>query len=298
MLVLVAGASGLIGTELVARLRSAGHGVRTLTRGAPEAPGAHRWDPATGRLDPEVLSGVDAVVNLAGASLARLPWTPHHRERILRSRLDATATLTWALARTSLPPRTLLNASAVGYYGDRPGEELDESSPAGSGFLAEVVERWEEAARQAPDGTRVVLLRTGLVVGRGGALRPLELLTRAGLGARIGAGRQHWPWISLADEARAIVHLLGSPLAGPVGLEGPTPATAAEVTAALARTLRRPHALAVPAAVIRTALGEAGRELLLADQRAVPRRLLDDGFVFTHRTVAEAIRASWGAGRA
>jgi uncharacterized protein len=291
--VLVAGASGFIGSALLNRLEGSGHAVSTLTRAEPRGPREHRWNPPRG-LDPAVLDGVDAVVNLAGASIARMPWTPGYRREILRSRLDATGALTTAMRQAGTPPRTLVNASAVGFYGDRPGEELTEHSPRGTGFLAEVVERWEEQAQRAPEGVRVVMARTGVVVGRGGAFGPLELISRLGLAGRMGRGTQHWPWIALADEAAALVHLLDSELSGPVNLEGPTPATAREITEALARSLHRWHPWAVPAFALRAALGEAAQELLLSDQRAVPRRLLDDGFVFEHPTVRDAISATWG----
>jgi uncharacterized protein (TIGR01777 family) len=295
MFVLVAGASGFIGAELVGQLRAQGHDVHTLTRGEPDRPDAHQWNPERGEMEVGLLERADAVINLAGASISRIPWTLAWRKEILRSRIAATSTLVANMRAVRNRPATLLNASAVGFYGDRPGEVLDESATEGTGFLAQVVTRWERAAAKAPSGVRVVTLRTGLVVGRGGAFTPLQLLTRFGLGSRLGSGVQYWPWISLHDEAAAIVHLLGSQLEGPVNLEGPEAATSGRITDALADAMHRWHPWVVPSAVIAGALGQAGRELLLADQRAVPARLLADGFRFRHERVEDVISETWGA---
>ncbi len=283
----------MIGRALTRRLAADGDEVVRLVRRAPQAPGEVAWDPAAGRLDPAALAGADAVVNLSGASLSRLPWTPAYRREILSSRLDATTTITAALRQAAAAgpaPATLINASAVGFYGSRPGEVLDETSAPGDGFLARVVREWEEAASAAPDGVRTVLARTGVVVGPGGAMRPLMLLTRAGLAGPLGSGRQHWPWISLRDEVGALVHLLRSPVSGPVDLVGPTPATAAELGRALAERMRRPYRLPAPSALIGL-LGEAGRELLLADQQVAPAVLLRDGYRFADETVGQAVDA-------
>jgi uncharacterized protein (TIGR01777 family) len=293
MRVLVAGASGLIGTELVRRLALAGHTVTKLTRSEARAPDEHTWEPAAGLLDPQLVEESDAVIDLAGASISRIPWTLGWKHEILDSRLAATRTLTHAIATASSPPAVLLNASAVGFYGDRPGEVLTEESPRGSGYLSDVVVEWEAAAAEAADATRVVTLRTGLVVGRGGAFAPLEALTRAGLAATLGNGRQYWPWIALEDEAAAIVHLLHADVAGPVNLEGPVPATSGHVTRTLAAALHRWHPWRIPGPAIGITLGQAGRELLLADQRAVPSRLLESGFRFRFETVDDVIASVW-----
>jgi uncharacterized protein (TIGR01777 family) len=289
MRVLIAGASGLIGTELCAQLESAGHTVARLVRAEPRSSQEHRWDPAALSLDPALLDQADAVVNLSGASLARLPWTPGYRKEILRSRVHATRTLTDAMRRSASPPAALLNASAAGIYGNRPGEELTEESALGTDFLATVVAAWEAEAALAPPATRVVTFRTGLVIARGGALRPLFPLVRLGLAGPLGPGSQHWPWISLHDEAAAIRHLLGSSLTGPVNLVGPTPATSNQVIKALADALHRPFVLPVPAKILTLALQDAARQLLLADQQVSSAKLQSDGFVFTHRTPIEAI---------
>jgi hypothetical protein len=241
-------------------------------------------------LDHGILDDVDAVINLSGASTGHIPWTKAYKHEILASRVDATRTLADGIAMSRKPPAILLNASAVGYYGDRPAERLTESSPRGTGFLPDVVESWEAATLLAPDSTRVVTFRTGVVVGRGGAFTPLIGLTRAGLGSRLGTGGQHWPWISLFDEAAAIRHLLTSRLSGVVNLAGPTPATADRITKHLARRLHRWHPFVVPELAI-AALGDAGRELLLTSEKVVPEALLGDGFAFAHSTVEQAIDA-------
>lgn len=294
MRVLIAGASGLIGTELSRQLGAAGHTAVRLVRREPLGRNEFRWDPAALKLDPAVLDDIDAIVNLSGASLARLPWTAAYRTEILRSRVQATRTLTDALRHSAdrpgvTPPTVLLNGSAVGIYGDRPGEKLTEHSAPAHDFLAEVVTTWEREASLAPAGTRVVHLRTGLVIAVGGALKPLLPLTKLGLAGPLGAGTQHWPWISLHDEAAAIVHLLGSTLSGPVNLVGPTEATANDVMGALAEALHRPFRLAVPERILTLLLQDAARQLLLPDTRVSSETLVADGFVFTHQTPTEAI---------
>jgi uncharacterized protein len=289
--VLIAGASGLIGTELSRQLRADGHEVRTLVRREPRSPTEFAWSPESRVLDARILDSVDAVVNLSGASISRMPWTTSSKRQILHSRVEATRALAEAMAMAEHPPTTFISGSAVGYYGDRPGVRLTEESSGGEGFLADVVDAWEQAARLAPEATRTVTIRTGLVIGKGGAMTPLRLVTRFGLGARIGTGGQHWPWISLHDEAAAIRHLLTSRVRGSVNLAGPTPATSDRVTRTLARAMRRPHAFTIPEKLIAMGMGEAGRELLLSSQKVVPAKLLADGFVFQHETVAQAIDA-------
>ncbi|RDV44456.1 TIGR01777 family protein [Leifsonia sp. ku-ls] len=289
MRVLLAGSSGMIGGELRAQLDAGGHEVRRLVRRTPSAPDEIEWDPAERRVDVAPFEWADAVVNLSGSSLQRLPWTRATKRRILSSRLQATGTLADGMRRADDPPAVFVSGSAVGYYGDRPGQELTEAAAKGDGFLADVVDAWEAAARLAPERTRVVFARTGVVIGRGGALKPLLPIAKAGLAGPLGSGRQHWPWVSLHDEAAALVHLLGSGLEGPVNLAGPTPATAAEVVKALAQAVRRPYGFPVPSFALRLALQDAAGQLLLADQRVIPRKLLDDGFVFRDPTVQDAM---------
>lgn len=296
MRVLIAGASGFVGSALVGQLHAAGHDVLRLVRRGPESADEVAWSPAHGVIDAgaaggNVMDRVDAVVNLSGASLAKLPWTKKYRREILRSRLDATRTLVDAMRAAAQSPSAFLSASAVGIYGDRPGEVLTEDSAPGTGFLADVVEQWEGQALLAPDVTRTVLLRSGIVVGGGGALARVQLLAKLGVAGPLGTGRQYWPWIARDDEARAIVHLLESSLEGPVNLTGPEPASAGELVRELAHRLGRPYWAPVPEFALRLGLGVAAEELLLADQQVRPQRLLDDGFRFEHDTAASAIDA-------
>lgn len=283
----IAGASGFIGRALVAELAATGWSVTRLVRGPATGADEVSWNPLTGVLDPAVLSGADAVINLSGASISQIPWTRSARESIVASRREATTTLVNAINAAKVTPKVFLSGSAVGIYGDRGDEELTETSARGTGFLADVVDAWEATASKAR--CRTVYLRTGLVLGDGGALAPLRLATSFFAGARVGSGKQWWPWISHRDEVRAIVHLIDSKLAGAVNLVGPTPAHSVEVTSELARIMKRPHLFVIPAFAIGL-LGDAGRELLLASQKIRATALEKDGFVFEHRTVAEALR--------
>jgi uncharacterized protein len=289
--ILVSGASGFIGTELVRQLEADGHTVLRLVRSRPKSPSEVQWSPSSGQLDPTVLGTVDAVVNLSGASTGRIPWTRSYRKEILNSRVDATRTLATAISAATHPPTVFLSGSAIGFYGDRPGEVLTERSTKGSGFFPDVVGAWEAVAHAVPTGTRVVTLRTGIVVGRGGAFTPLLPLTKAGFGSRFGNGRQVWSWISLHDEAAAIRHLLTSKLSGPVNLTAPTSATADHVTSALAKRMRRPYVFRIPAWIITTFLGDAGRDLLVTSADVAPELLVADGFEFRHQTLESAIGA-------
>ncbi|MEO5534307.1 MAG: TIGR01777 family oxidoreductase [Pseudolysinimonas sp.] len=293
--IVVSGASGMIGSPLVAALRAAGDDVRTLVRAKPRTADELEWDPAAGRLDPAVLDGVDAVINLSGASIARIPWTPRYRRELLTSRISTTQLLAETMAGMSSPPPVFLSGSAIGIYGDRPRERLDDDSPRGEGFIPELVLAWEQASRLAPSATRVVNLRSSVVVAREGGMAPVRLLTAFGLGANFGSGRQYWPWISLEDEVRAIVHLLDSSLDGPVVLAGPVPATADEVTRAFAKLMKRWRIVPAPAWAIRLGMGEAGQHLLLNDVRVIPAKLEGDGFEWKHRTIDKAVAAALSA---
>jgi uncharacterized protein (TIGR01777 family) len=286
--VLISGASGYIGTELVSQLEAKNFEVLHLVRREPHTESEFQWDPRAGTIDERAIELADVVINLAGASTGKLPWTPGYKREILHSRVDGTRTIVEAIRSATTPPAVFLSGSAVGYFGSRPAEVLTDESAKGTGFLSDVVDAWEKAARLTPSTTRLVMFRTGIVVGKGGAFTPLNLLTRLGLGSRLGSGDQYWPWISLHDEAAAIIHLLRSDFSGVVSLVGPTPATARTVTKALAKAMQKPHWWAVPSFALRM-LGDAGKDLILIDENVQPRTLLDTGFTFTHTTIAQAI---------
>jgi uncharacterized protein len=294
MRILISGSTGMIGTELCAQLEAAGHTVLRLVRRQPRSATEFNWAPASKIIDFSLIDSVDAVINLSGATTGRIPWTKGYRKQILDSRVTATQALAEAMGMASNPPAVFLSGSATGFYGDRPAERLTEQSTKGTGFLSDVVEAWEQAANLAPTATRVVTFRTGVVVGRGGAFTPLVPLTKVGLGSRFGTGGQHWPWISLHDEAAAIRHLLTSTLSGVVNITGPVAAVSDRVTSSLAKTLHRWHPWVIPEFVISGAMGQAGRDLLLSSQKVMPARLEADGFEFRHRTVEQAIEATFG----
>lgn len=253
------------------------------------------WDPAKGMLDPASLEGIDAVVHLAGVGIASRRWSKSQRAKIWASRVDATRLLARGLAGVARRPGVLVSASAVGYYGSRGDQLLDESSPPGTGFLPELCAAWEDATTPAAEaGVRVVRLRSGIVLARhGGALRPQLLLFKLGLGGRLGSGDQRVAWIAIEDEVAAILHLLDQPsLSGPVNATSPGSVTNRDLTATLARLVSRPAVLSAPATLLRGALGRAfADELLLASQRVWPRQLLEHGFVFRQPDLEGALRA-------
>jgi uncharacterized protein (TIGR01777 family) len=296
----VTGSSGLIGSRLVPALVDDGHDVLRLVRRTPRTADEHRWDPQHRRIDPALLADVDAVVNLAGTGVGDKRWTEKRKQEILRSRVDATSTVSQALADAAAADagreRVLLNASAVGWYGGTGDRVVRENAPAGQDFLAHVCEQWETATAPAEQaGVRVVKLRTGLVLGRGGLLGRMAPLFKLGVGGRLGSGEQYWPWISLEDEVAAIRFLLTAPLSGPVNLTGPAPVTNAEFTRVLGEVLHRPTLLPVPGVALRTVLGEFAPVGVLAGQRAVPAALEAAGFSWTHPDLASALR--WALGR-
>jgi uncharacterized protein (TIGR01777 family) len=300
MKIAIAGSSGLIGNRLVSELRAAGHRVLRLVRRPTTAADEIAWVPERSELSVVVLGDVDAVINLAGENIAEGRWTRQRREQILRSRIDATRTLVAAVGRMEHKPKVFLNASAVGFYGDRGDEELTENSDVGHGFLPEVCLAWETHAEGATrQGVRTVLLRFGTVLSRdGGALAKLLPVFRAGFGGRLGRGQQWMSWIGIDDAVGAIQHaLVDERCRGPINLVSPTPVRNVEFTATLTHVLRRPALMAVPAFALRLAFGQVADEALLASTRALPEKLLRTGYTFQHPTLAEALRVSCLEGR-
>jgi uncharacterized protein (TIGR01777 family) len=296
----VTGSTGLIGTALVQELRARGHRVVRLVRQAPAGEDEIAWDPLApaGGLGPGALDGIDAVLHVAGANVAARRWTAAYKEEIRASRVRGTRALVSAMAAASTPPSVLLSGSAIGWYGDIGGREVDESSPAGSGFLPGVVAQWEAAARQAAEaGVRVVTMRAGLVVSRhGGILARLLPPFRLGLGARLGSGSQAMSWITLADYAAIVSFLLAHPeISGPVNLTTPHPVTNAEFTSALAAALHRPALLFVPEPALRLALGDVSSDML-SSARVMPRRLEAAGYQFRFPDLPAALTAELAAG--
>ncbi|MGI8707069.1 MAG: TIGR01777 family oxidoreductase [Actinomycetota bacterium] len=294
MKVLITGASGLIGKALSDALEGRGDRTIPATR-STSAPGPSvRWNPQRGELNPDDLSGFDAVVHLAGEGIGDKRWTEAHKARVLDSRVRGTTLLAETLARVDRPPSVLVSASAVGFYGDRGDETLTEESHGGADFLSDVCRQWEESTRPATDaGIRVARIRTGLVLTPQGGIFPRVLLPfRFGVGGRLGTGAQWWPWITLRDEVRGILHLLDhDDLSGPFNLSAPNPVTNAEFTRTLAEVLRRPGFFAVPSPALKLVLGrEMAEELILVSQRVVPRKLLDAGFGFEDPDLEPALR--------
>ncbi|MEU3292641.1 TIGR01777 family oxidoreductase [Streptomyces longwoodensis] len=290
----VAGASGLIGNALVRSLTADGHEVRRLVRRAARGPQEVCWDPEREYVDAAGLAGCDAVVNLAGAGVGDRRWSEAYKKRIHDSRVLGTRALARAVAALDEPPRVLVNGSAMGIYGETGERIADEDAPPGRGFLPELCVEWEAAAAPAEEaGVRTAFARTGLVVARqGGAWGRLFPLFKAGLGGRMGDGRQYWSYIALHDEVAAIRHLLDrDDLSGPFNLTAPEPLTNREITEAMGRVLGRPTVFAVPAPVLRTVLGEMAGDVL-GSARVVPRRLLESGFRFAFPGIDDAIRAA------
>jgi hypothetical protein len=286
----IAGSSGLIGSALAAALRAADHPVLRIVRRTPANSDELHWNPESGEFDSDVLADVDAVVNLCGVNIGQRRWSGAFKQSLRDSRIAPTEVLANAVAEAGV--ETLINASAVGYYGNTRDRVVDENDRAGRGFLAQLCEDWEAATLPAQyAGARVVLARTGLVVARsGGALRRLRPLFSAGLGARLGNGRQYMSWISLEDEVRALLFAISEPsLSGPVNMTGPAPVTNAEFTTAFGRAINRPTPLLMPGFAVRAALGEFAEEGLLIGQRAIPSALERAGFQFHHNTIGEAL---------
>lgn len=293
MKILVTGASGLVGTALTAALEKEGHEVVALVRRAPRSASEIRWDPASGIPDPAAVEGADAVVHLAGENIAEGRWTAAKMERIRASRVQGTRTLCEALARLERKPSVLVCASAIGFYGDRGDEVLDEDSAPGRGFLTDVCREWEAACEPAREaGVRVVSLRTGVVLARdGGALAKMLLPFKLGLGGKIGDGKQYMSWIALDDLVRAVEHAIEhAELEGPVNGTAPGAVTNLEYTKTLGRVLSRPTIAPMPAFAARLAFGKMADALLLSSARVVPKRLEETGFRFEEPQLEGALR--------
>ncbi|MEO8603174.1 MAG: TIGR01777 family oxidoreductase [bacterium] len=293
MKILISGASGLIGTALVPFLTTGGHQVVRLVRGGRKKAGTVQWDPAAGTIDRAGLEGFDAVVHLSGENIAAGRWTPERKARIHASRVDGTRLLVEALAGLTHPPKILIAASAIGYYGDRKEDIVDEDSAPGAGFLADVCREWEAATFPAAQaGMRVVNLRFGVVLsGKGGMLPTVLTPFRFGLGGAIGGGAQYMSWVAIDDVLGAVLYALTTPaLSGPVNAVSPHPVTNRVFTDTLAQVLSRPALLPIPAAAVRLLFGEMGEELLLSSTRVEPERLTAAGFHFTFPDLESALR--------
>jgi uncharacterized protein len=299
--ILMSGAGGLIGAALAPRLAALGHTVTRLVRSAPSVAGEFRWDPVAGTVDPAAWVGCDAVIHLAGSSIAAGRWSAGRKLEILESRRLGTRLIASSIARAALAsrgstrgaPGVLISASGVGFYGDRGDEVLDEGSAAGAGFLAEVVRVWEGEAKVAGEaGVRVVHPRFGVVLASGGGALPrLALPFRLGLGGPVGSGRQWVSWVAIEDALGAMVYALSrNDLSGPVNVVSPQPVTQTELSQVMGRVLHRPAFLRIPSGLVRVALGEMGRELLLFSQRAMPGLLTASGFAFDHPGIEGALR--------
>ena len=289
MRVLISGASGLVGTELARQLREDGHEAIRLVRRAARAADEISWNPSKGEIDPEIMESVDAVVNLAGATTGRIPWTAKYKKEIVSSRIDSTRTLVTAINRAGNPPKVLISGSASGFYGEGGSTWLSEESPKGKGFLSDLAHNWEQEAMKAR--ARVVLVRTTLVMSRKkGALGPLMPLLKLGVGGPIGSGKQFWAWINLVDEAAAIIHLITTPgTHGPYNLTAPEPANCEEMIVGLGKAIRRPTFFRIPEFLMKLFIGEAAEELLLVSQKMTANKLLASGFRFRYPDLNSSI---------
>ena len=291
MRVLISGASGLVGTELRAQLAAAGHEPVSLVRRPAFGPNEIEWHPEHGFIAEGALDDIDAVVNLGGATTGKLPWTRNYKKLLVSSRLDSTRTLVEAIKQAKKKPKVFISGSASGFYGDTGDQTLDETAPKGTGFLSDLAAEWETEALKAEPSTRVVLVRTTMVMSQKlGALGRLLPLLKLGIGGPLGPGNQWWAWISLRDEARAIIHLINNSNArGAFNLTAPEPATCADIVKALAAGLRRPAILPVPSFALKLAFGEGAQELLLCSQKMTADRLLASGFEFEHPTLKSSV---------
>jgi len=291
--VVVAGASGLIGSALVESLRADGVTVTRLVRRPAEAPDEVEWLTTDAPLDPDVLAGAEAVVGLNGASIGRFPWTSGYKHTLVWSRIAPTQALARAVRELGPDAPAFVSSSAVGFYGSAPPGLITEDSPRGESFLADLCGEWESAAMAAGPHARVSLLRTAPLVHADGVLKPLILLTRLGLSGPIGRGTQIWPWISLDDEIAGIRHVIDHDIEGPVNLTGPRRAHANDLGFALATRLNRPYLVRAPEWGLRLVLGKDATEALLTtDSDVRPTVLQSTGFAFTHKSVEEAVASA------
>lgn len=292
MKVLVSGASGLVGSSLVPLLTTGGHDVHRLVRRPTSEPKTIQWDPALGNIDRDRLAGFDAVIHLAGENIASR-WTKKQMARIRESRVGSTRILSEALARSAAPPKSFIAASAIGYYGDRGDQPLDESSAPGKGFLPDVCREWEGASEPLrAKGVRTAFMRFGIVLSpAGGALGKMLLPFKLGLGGPIGPGTQYWSWVAIDDAIGAIYHVLSEPeISGPVNTVAPQATTNREFTETLGRVLRRPTVFPMPAFAARLVFGKMANELFLASTRVVPKRLEETGYDFKYPTLEGAFK--------
>ena len=289
MRVLISGASGLVGTELARQLREDGHEPLRLVRREAKAADEVSWDPSKGQIDSQIMETIDAVVNLAGATTGRIPWTPKYKKEIVSSRLDSTRTLVTAINRAGRPPKVLISGSASGFYGEGGSTWLSEESPKGTGFLSDLAHNWEQEAMKAR--ARVVLIRTTLVMSkRKGALGPLMPLLQLGIGGPLGSGKQFWAWINLVDEVAAIIHLITTSTAtGAFNLTAPEPATCEEMIVGLGKAIKRPTFFRIPEIAMKLFIGEAAQELLLVSQKMTANKLLASGFRFRYPDLKSSI---------
>lgn len=293
MRVLISGATGLVGSEVARQLIAAGHEPIRLVRRKAVSADEVEWDPAKGFLTEGIMETVDAVVNMAGATTGKIPWTRSYKQEIVSSRIDSTRTLVEAMKLAKNPPKVFVSGSASGFYGDSGDAVLSETDPKGAGFLSDLANAWEQEALKAPKAVRVVLARTTMVMSKKlGALGRLLPLIKLGVGGPLGRGDQWWAWISQVDEAAAIIHLINTPTAaGAFNLTAPVPATCKEIVVALAKELKRPAIVPVPAFALKLLLGEAATELLLCSQNMSAAKLLASGYKFQHPTLKAA--AKW-----